>query len=166
MPAIASMALRALLVVLTGALLTGASTHAADHVSRLSIAVIPDVRAPGGVTLYKVRVSGVDVAARSGLWKDAEDALFIFPGQTKPCSSDVYGERALQNDGQGFQYRVTPGRFSFVITAFANNSWHFGHVCAYLAPVNFALDDLGGLPLGPIAAHAQVTINVRKFGNL
>jgi hypothetical protein len=151
-------------------LAAGARPPAGASVNRVSIAILPAERALGGVSLFKVRVSGVATLARHGLWGKQQrgvfDVLFVFAGQTAPCAGNVYTELSLQTDGQGYQYRVGPGAFSVIVTGFADSSWKYGHFCAYLAPLNSNLSDLGGLPLGAVVARATRAINVHRFGQV
>ncbi len=130
----------------------------------VSIEVIPSGQGLGGVSMFQVRVSGVATLARHGLWANQRDVLFVFAGQTKPCAGDIYTNLKLQTAGQGFTYRVGPGAFSVTVSGFADSSWKYGHFCAYLAPLNFGLDDRGGVPLGNVVARADRKINVRRFG--
>jgi hypothetical protein len=130
----------------------------------ISIVVIPTARAQG-ISLFRILVSGFVVELRHGPYRGSQDSLFIFPGQTSPCAVDEYAEKNLQTDGQGYQYTVGPGAFSVTVTGFASDKWRYGHICAYLAPLNFGLSDRGGIPLGPLAARTQATVNVAHPAN-
>ena len=114
-----------------------------------------------GIYFFRVRISGYAVPAREGAYKGSEEVLFVYPVQARPCARDVYAETALQSDGQGYQYRVGPGRFSIEVTNFAGSRISLGHVCAYLAPLNFDVEVFGGVPLGPLSAKADLKIDVR-----
>jgi hypothetical protein len=144
-----------------GPLVAAASTAEPPSRSSVSVSVTPASYVQG-IYFFRVRIRGFAVETRHGTYSRSPDVLFVYPVQAKPCPRDVYTEAALQTDGQGYQYRVGPGAFSIELTSFAGSRLKRGHVCAYLAPVNFHVIDEGGVPLGPLAARTDLRINVRE----
>ena len=115
-----------------------------------------------GFYFFRVRISGYAATVKSGTFKNSQEILFVYPIQAKPCARDVYAETRLQKAGQGYQYHVGPGEFSLDLTTFAGSRINGGHVCAYLAPVNFHLENYDGLTLGPLSAKVDQKINVHE----
>ena len=131
--------------------------------SRVVVSVRP-VSYVQGIYFFRVRISGYAAASRARGYRGSQEVLFVFPVQAGPCAADVYAETAAQTDGQGNQYRVGPGSFSIELTNFAGTRIERGHLCAYLAPVNFEMEDFGGVPLGPLSARLDLRLDVHGSG--
>jgi hypothetical protein len=137
------------------------STNGGSATRKSSISVVAEPASYAqGNYFFRVRITGYAETIRHGTYAGSAEVLFVYPVQGRHCGRDVYAETALQTAGQGYQYHVGPGKFSVELTTFASERIKGGHLCAYLAPVNFDVEDEGGVPLGPLSAKVDKRVAV------